>query len=197
MRAGAKVVIGVGGNIGAGKTTVARVFKKLGARYISADEIGWTVLPVITKRLKNKFGKQIMRGMRINKQRLRELAFSDVRNLEFLNRVSHPILIRRIIDKIRKIKSGIVVVDAALLFDWPEVYAVVDYPIMVRSRPDKMSARVKNKGINESLFKKILSLQQDEKQMATKAAFVIDNNGTVKELEEMCRQIFGRISDDC
>jgi dephospho-CoA kinase len=60
-----------------------------------------------------------------------------------------------------------------------------------------MSARVKNKGINESLFKKILFLQQDEKQMATKAAFVIDNNGTVKELEEMCRQIFGRISDDC
>lgn len=197
MHAGARVVIGVGGNIGAGKTTVARVFQRLGAKYIAADEIGWTVLPMINDALKQRFGKQIMQGMRINKQRLRELVFSDMRNLEFLNRISHPILIRRIIDKIKKIKSGIVVVDAALLFNWPEVYALVDYPIMVRSRSNKMMVRAKNKGISESLFRKILSLQQDEEEMAARAAFVIDNNGTVKELEEVCHQIFGRISHDC
>jgi dephospho-CoA kinase len=197
MHPGSKCVVGIGGNIGTGKTTVVQIFKEFGAHCISADEIGWEVLPKIARVLRERFGEGIMSGSRINKKKLRELVFSDSSNLEFLNRVSHPLLIKRIIDAISNIERGVVVIDAALLFDWPEVYSMVDYPILVKARQDVMLARVKAKGISEDLFMRILSMQKDAEKMAAEAHFVIENNGTVAELRERCLDIYQQIENDC
>jgi len=197
MQSASKRVVGIGGNIGTGKTTVAQIFKEFGAHYISADEIGWEVLPKIADVLQDRFGEGIMLGSNINKKKLRELVFSDSSNLEFLNRASHPVLTKRIIATISSIQSGVVVIDAALLFDWPEVYSVVDYPILVKARQDIMLARAKAKGISEGLFKQILLMQKDEKKMAAKSVFVIENNGTIAELREKCSEIYQKIKDDC
>jgi dephospho-CoA kinase len=197
MRSGQKVVIGVGGRIGTGKTTVAKIFSDLGAQYISADEIGWDVLPEITDVLKNEFGEGIMLGGKIDKQKLRDLVFSGAHNLEFLNRVSHPILTKRIIEKTEDVRFGVVVIDAALLFDWPEVCEIVDYSILVRARREIMLARAKAKGISEHLFEKIVSTQKDEREMMAKASYVIENNGTMAELKEKCQKIYEEINDGC
>jgi dephospho-CoA kinase len=197
MRSGQKVVIGVGGNIGTGKTTVAEIFGNLGGHCISADEIGWDVLPEISDILQKEFGKGIMSGRRVDKRKLRDSVFSDANKLEFLNRVSHPILKRRIIEKVKAIESGIVVIDAALLFDWPEVYEIVDVSILVRARHEVMLSRAKAKGIGVQLFEKIVSKQKKEKEMSTKASYVMENNGTMIELREKCQEIYKEISDDC
>ena len=92
---------------------------------------------------------------------------------------------------------GVVVIDAALLFDWPEVYSMVDYPIVVKARQDVMLARAKAKGVSEGLFVRILSMQKDAEKMAAKACFVIENNGTIAELKERCLAIYQQIKDDC
>ena len=104
MRRGTKVVIGVGGNVGVGKTAVAEIFRDLGAEYISADAIGWEVLPEISAILRDEFGSQIMNGMDIDKKKLRELVFSDPEKLMFLNRISHPILVKKILHRIEDVK---------------------------------------------------------------------------------------------
>lgn len=197
MRSGQKVVIGVGGNIGTGKTTVAKIFSDLGAQYISADEIGWDVLPEITDVLKKEYGEGVMLGGKIDKQKLRDLVFSSRHNLEFLNRVSHPILTKRIIEKTEDIRFGVVVIDAALLFDWPEVCEIVDYSVLVRARREIMLSRAKAKGISEHLFEMIVSKQKDEQEMMAKASYVIENNGTMVELKEKCRKIYEEVSDGC
>lgn len=197
MCRGSKVVIGVAGNIGAGKTTVSKIFEELGAEYISADEIGWEVLPKIADVLEKRFGEGIMQGHDVNKRKLRELAFSDVENLEFLNRVSHPILKKRIIEKISGIESGVVVIDAALLFEWPDVYKLVDYAILVTAPHDRMIAQAKRKGISKRLFEKIVSRQKSEKEMVPQATHVIRNDGTVDDLRKKCQEIYQRIRDDC
>jgi len=197
MHFGQKVVIGIGGNIGTGKTTVAKIFGDLGAQYISADEIGWEVLPEIKDVLQKEFGKDIMMGRKVDRQKLRELVFSDAHNLEFLNRVSHPILTKRIIEKTEEVESGIVVIDAALLFDWPEVYEIVDHAILVKARREIMLSRAKAKGISDNLFEKIVSKQNREQEMMAKASYVIENNGTMVELKEKCQRIYKEINDDC
>lgn len=197
MRPGSKVVVGVGGNIGAGKTTAVEEFRELGAECIDADEIGREVLPEIVNVLKAEFGEEIMRGCEIDKKRLRELAFSDPKRLKFLNRVSHPLLIKKIIQKVETIKSGVVVIDAALLFDWPEISALVDHAILITSEQRKMRARAKTRNIDDRTFSMILSMQARNTEMAAKADFVIENNGTLDELREKCRGIYQRIKDDC
>jgi dephospho-CoA kinase len=197
MRPGSKVVVGVGGNIGAGKTAAVEVFRELGAECIRADEIGWEVLPEILNVLKAEFGEEIMCGCEIDRKRLRELVFSDPKRLKFLNRVSHPLLIKKIIQKVETIKSGVVVIDAALLFDWPEICALVDHAILITSERGKMRTRARAKNIDDRSFSMILSMQTQNQEMVSKADFVIDNNGTLDQLREKCRGIYQRIKDDC
>lgn len=197
MRSGSKVVIGVGGNIGTGKTTVSKIFAEFGAQYVSADRIGWEVLPEIAEELEAEFGNAIMSGKEINKEKLRELVFADTEKLSFLNRVSHPLLTRRVLEQVEAIRSGTVVIDAALLFSWPEVYGIVDYPVLVRAKRELMLSRASAKGIGKELFERILSVQKDDEEVLGMAAYVVDNNGTLDELRARCRLIYEEISHDC
>jgi dephospho-CoA kinase len=138
-----------------------------------------------------------MRGCEIDKKKLRVLVFSDRKRLEFLNHLSHPLITKKIIRKLEDIKSGIVVIDAALLFDWPAIYVLVDHTVLVTSQHSKMRVRAKAKGINDRLFSMILSMQKDEREMAARAHFIIHNDGTLAQLRDKCQAIYQRIKDDC
>ena len=197
MRPGSRVVVGLAGNVGSGKTTAARMFVDMGASCISADEIGWEVLPEISLMLQRRFGEEIMKGRSVDKKKLRDVIFTDRTKLDYLNQLSHPLLVKKIVEKISDVKSGIVVVDAALLFDWSEICALTDYTILMTARDDIMMARAKEKGIDERMFSMIRSMQKDEKDLSGNADFVIRNNGTLAELRKECEEIYRRIKDDC
>jgi dephospho-CoA kinase len=192
-----RVIIGVAGNVGTGKTTVCRIFESFGARYISADEVGWEVLPEISKALKRKFGDDIMTGDAIDRSKLRTIVFSKRENLDYLNKISHPILVNRILTRIDNIKMGIIIIDAALLFDWPEIRDRVDYSILVTADDALKEMRAMRKGIDKKLLRQILSYQEDEAEMSLKANFIIKNNGTVGQLKEQCKSIYKEIKNDC
>ena len=197
MPPGSRVVIGLAGKVGTGKSEAAKVFTELGASCISADEIGWEVLPEISPMLEEKFGKEIMKGLQVNRTKLRDLVFADQSKLDFLNRLSHPLLVQKIKEKLACIESGLVVIDAALLFDWPEIHALTDYTILMTAREDIMAARAKAKGIDERIFRLILSKQKGEDELSEKADFVVANNGTLAELRQKCKDIYRRVKDDC
>ncbi len=192
-----KIVIGVGGNVGAGKTTACKIFEHFGAHYISADEIGWKVLREITHALKKKFGDIIMNGETIDKEKLRDVVFAKEEHLEFLNKLSHPLLEKKILEKMKNIKSGVLILDAALLFDFRLVYKHVDYPILITADDALKKKRAGAKGIDSVLFKKILGFQKNETEMLRQAKYVIKNNGTIDALKEQCQTIYEAIKNDC
>ncbi|MCK4251062.1 dephospho-CoA kinase [candidate division WOR-3 bacterium] len=197
MHHGDKVIIGVGGNIGSGKTLVSKIFEELGAHYISADEIGWEVLPDIADELRERFGSIIMDRDIIDKEKLRSIVFSNSENLDYLNKLSHPLLVEKILKKIEEIKSKVVVIDAALIFDWSELRQVVDYPILVVSDNKVKEGRVMKRGINKLLFRQILESQKSEAEMSRQAKFIIENNSTVDILRSQCQNIYKEIENDC
>jgi len=197
MRPGDKVLIGVGGTVGSGKTLVSRIFQDLGAQCISADEVGWEVLPEITDELRQRFGESIMKNGKIDKEKLRSIVFSDKDNLDYLNKISHPLLISKILERLEDIEDGVVVIDAALLFDWPEVYQRADYPILVVSDRRMKEERMARKGISKQLFTQILGFQKSDAEMTKRAKFVIENNGTVEALKMRCQKIYRQVKNDC
>ncbi len=192
-----KVLIGVGGTVGSGKTLISRIFRDLGAQCISADEVGWEVLPEITDRLRQRFGERIMKNGQIDKEKLRSIVFSDRDNLDYLNKISHPLLISRILKRVEEIKAGVVVIDAALLFDWPAIYQRADYSILVVSDERVKEERMARKGISKQLFRQILGFQKSDAEMAKRAQYVIENNGTVETLKAQCQKIYRQIKNDC
>lgn len=197
MRHGEKVIIAVGGNIGSGKTVVSRFFEEFGAIYLSADEIGWEVLREIKYQLKGRFGEAIMDGEDIDRKKVQNMVFSCNGNLAFLNGLSHPLLKKKILERINKFTSGMIVIDAALLFDWPEILKKIDCSILVSSSDENKEERVVNNGMDKQLVCRILRSQQNEAEMSKQATYIINNNGTVQELKEQCSRVFEEIKNDC
>ncbi len=192
-----KVVIGLAGNIGAGKTTAAKIFEELGAHYISADEIGWQVLQKIKGPLSARFGPRIVINDEIDREKLRAIVFQNKEDLNYLNKLSHPLLIEEIQRRIDAVEDGVVVIDAALLFKWPEILQQVDYPILIKAEKNFKEERAGKKGISKEVFNKILSVQEGEDLMSSQVKFVIENNGTLDELKKECRKIYEEIENDC
>lgn len=192
-----KVVIGVAGAVCSGKTVVSKIFQQLGAYYISADMIGWQVLPDIADELKERFGEDIMNGGTIDRRKLRDIVFADDDNVAFLNRLSHPRLVPKLIKAIADATARIVVVDAALLFEWPRVLDVVDVPILVVAREQLQKERAVTERMDEMTFQRILHVQRGPTLSEKKATYVIENNGTLDELRERCEEIYQEIQRDC
>ena len=197
MQHGERIIIGVGGNVGTGKTTVCKFFESWGAHYISADEIGWEVLPEISHALEEKFGKTVMNEGMVDKKRLRDIVFSKRENLEYLNKLSHPLIIQKILQRIQESTSEMIVIDAALLLDWPEICEKIDYSILVTATESIKAKRSMAKGIDSDLFKKIVSFQKKDAEISGQANFIIKNNGTMNALKKQCHNIYGEIKNDC
>jgi len=137
-----RLLVGIGGNMGSGKSTVASELKRYGAKIIDADEMGWSILAKGTdeyRRLIKVFGRGILtKTGNIDRRALGKLAFAGKANLNKLNAIVHPTLLDRVRKEIDRNRKGLVVVDAALLFTrdeepdrggWSDSYTV-------RQRPD-------------------------------------------------------------
>jgi dephospho-CoA kinase len=114
-------LIGLTGGIGAGKTTVAAVFKTLGIPVFNADEVAKGLMqtsPVIKEQLINTFGKQVYAANGIlDKTYLAGIVFKDKYQLELLNAIVHPITIQAAKDWAAKQSSPYVIKEAALIFE--------------------------------------------------------------------------------
>ena len=192
-----KKVIGVGGRIGSGKTTVSRLFAEYGAQYISADEVGWEVLEEIKEALKTAFGNEIMRDDNIDREKLRDIVFSDVEHLKRLNGLSHPLLKEKLISRLDAIARGAVVVDAALLFSWPDILSHVDIPVLVKADDDYRERRVGEKGIDRETYLNIQNMQKSDEETEPHARYVITNNGSLEDLRMQCQKVYEEIISDC
>jgi dephospho-CoA kinase len=191
-----KMVIGVAGPIGAGKTTVSRIFEEFGALYISADELGWEALDEVKKELAAHFGEVIMKRDRVDRQKLGEIVFSKKSHLKELNDLTHPRLIQKIRSSIERTDADTIVLDAALLFEWPRVLELVDYPILVLADKNLRKNRSIRKGMVSRRFELISQQQGDMSGSEKRARFIIRNNGTIDHLRKQCRMIYEEIKDD-
>lgn len=190
-----RIIIGIGGNIGAGKTTASKQLMRMGAHYLSADRIGWDVLNDIAPSLVRKFGKKILDENQINRRKLRRLVFQDLKAVEYLNRLSHSRLITKIKNALRR-EQGVVVLDAALLFQWPDMMSVVDYPVLVTASRDVKARRAIKRGFDLSTFYRILDMQMRDTVTARMARYIAINCSTKHALSDQCRKIYKEIIND-
>ena len=114
-------IIGLTGGIGAGKTTVAKVFKALGIPVFNADEVAKELMhtnPVIKTQLLATFGEQVYLATgELNKTYLAGIVFKDAYQLELLNAIVHPVSIQAAKDWAATQSAPYVIKEAALLFE--------------------------------------------------------------------------------
>jgi dephospho-CoA kinase len=87
------IKVGLTGNIGSGKSTVARIFEILGVPVYRADDAGRKFLEEesVVRELESTFGKEILEdATTIDRKKLANLVFNDPEALETLNGIIHP-----------------------------------------------------------------------------------------------------------
>lgn len=127
---GDRLVVGLIGGIGSGKSQVAAAFARHGARIIAGDQLGQAALrdPDIRARVASRWGKGIMdESGEIDRRRLAAIVFADPAQRKALEAITHPWIRQRIRSEIEEIHSDprvpFIVLDAAVMLEagWNEV----------------------------------------------------------------------------
>jgi dephospho-CoA kinase len=188
--------VGLTGNIAAGKSTVAALFRRWGATIIDADEIvrelqapGTPVLAAIVGR----FGPDVLAtDGTLDRAALRARVLADADALAALNALVHPAVAARrrtLLAEARHRGDRIVVSDIPLLFeaDDPEVFdavVLVDAPAAVRR------ARLAERGLPAGEADRLLAVQAPAETKRARSDFVIDNDGDRDALERAARKVW-------
>ena len=193
------MLIGLTGLIGAGKSEVARIFKKNGAFVISADKIGKDVVDnnkTILKKLIQIFGQDIIsKSGHLNRKKLGQLAFSSECCKEKLNSIVHPALLKELSAQVKEAKKmfDIVVIDAALLIQWGWDKKV-DKTILVDTILRKRIQRLKAKGYTGDEVRRRTKSQLKLSELSGRADYILTNNSIRKILEKKVENIIAGLS---
>ncbi len=188
-----KIIIGVTGDIGAGKTTFVKELEKFNIYPIYTDEISHKILKLkkVKTLLRGYFGNNILENDEINPKKLAEKAFRDKENWQKLVSSTHPYIIKRIRRIIETTNYKYYAIDAPLLFE-ANLDEFCDFIIYI-----KAPYRVRIKRLKERLswpnIEKRSSFLIPLKNKKQKADFIINNNQNKRKVKENAKEIWSRI----
>lgn len=178
-----KIKIGLTGGIASGKTTVSTYAKEKGIRVIDADLVARDVLdkyPEILKYLKKQYGDLIFDKEILNRKKLGDLIFTDIKKRKEYEKVIMPFIIHDIEDKIKEFEKGsetLLIIDAALLFE-NSLDKEMDFNILVYLDEKTQIKRIlKRDKISENQAIKRIESQMSLEDKKMKSDFIIDNSG--------------------
>lgn len=195
------IVIGVTGGFATGKSTVTDFFLELGAKVIDADKIAHNIIrrdsPAFQK-IVLSFGESILsKNKSIDRRKLGLEVFGDKNALRLLCRITHPLIINRIKQRLRDAKRTnprqIVVIDAPLLIE-AGLEKIVDRILVVDVTSfNQIQRGITKCGQSRAEVKKIIGAQLPLTVKKRKADYVVDNNSTLlktkKQVERVWREL--------
>ncbi len=201
MREGMNVVALTGG-VASGKSTVLKMFMRLGAFGIDCDVLSREALRPCTSAwwsVVKAFGKDILRrDLEIDRPKLREIVFSDEEKRRTLERIVHPEVRRMLKERLNAIKTlteateergVLVVVDVPLLFELG-MQSEFERVIVVYASEAVRLRRLLQRGFSREIAMKIMRAQMPLEEKAKQADFVIYNEDSKEETEKEVRKIF-------
>jgi dephospho-CoA kinase len=185
------------GNIGAGKSTVAELFKRWGATVIDADQLVREAQvpgqPVLAKII-SRFGKELLRpDGTLDRAALRVRVLGDARGLADLNRIVHPEVHRRrqaLLAAAGARGDRIVVSDIPLLFESADpaefdAIVLVDAPEAVR-RARLLATRP----LPPEEADRLMAVQLPSTPKRARSDYVIENDGDLPALERAAATVW-------
>ena len=194
------IVIGVAGGIASGKSTVTRVFERLGARVLDADAIGHELLRTdrLRDRIRGIFGEAVLTPEgEVDRRALGRLVFGDEQARQRLNRLVRPAIRAEIHRRIAGMRDegydGAVVVDAPLLVDTGPT-DLADRVILVTAPAVTRKERIiRRSGLSEEEAAQRIAAQVPDEKQARWADYVLENDGTLDELTQKAEALWKRI----
>src|SRR6059036_1315885 len=185
------------GNIAAGKSTVVELFRRWGATIVDADELvrqaqapGGEVLAAIVRR----FGSDVLApDGSLDRAALRSKVMGDQAALDALNTIVHPAVRRRrdqLAREARERGDVLVVNDIPLLFEVLDP-GQFDLVLLVDAGLPLRRTRLRAmRGLSNEEADRMIAMQMPAERKRPRSQFVIDNDGSLAELERRARVVF-------
>ncbi len=181
--------IGITGGMGAGKSTICQIFKRLGVPVYDADSRAKWIMnndPELKKEIVSNFGwDSYDRKDELNKEYLAKVVFNNDQKLGLLNSIVHPAVKLDYINWIEEHKSEpYSLKEAALLFE-SDSYKNLHKVIVVNSPIETRIGRIMQRDHvkREDILKRIQNQTTDRERMK-KADWIIYNDGHRSLIEQ-------------
>ncbi|MBJ7266579.1 dephospho-CoA kinase [Idiomarina abyssalis] len=189
-------VVGVTGGIGSGKSAATAEFEKLGITIVDADVVARQVVMPGTPCLQaiaEHFGNQLLtEGGELNRKALRQRVFSNPQEKEWLNKLLHPAIREEIISQLEQADSPYVILSAPLLLEnglekYCQRVLVIDAPESLQ-----ISRTIQRDDSPKKEVEAIMKAQLSRSERLKKANDVLNNDGSLEQLEQQVLQLHQR-----
>lgn len=182
--------IGLTGGIGAGKTTIAKVFESLGIPIFYADQHAKEIMdssPILQKNIINSFGDSILTNNKIDKKKLAKKVFANKVLLQKLNNLVHPLLFEKFTTWILDNPSTYCIMEVAILYE-SGADSFLDKVIYVDA-PEKLRLKrvMQRDSVDRESVINRMKNQLPSNILREKADFVIENSGITPVLPSILK----------
>lgn len=190
--------VGLTGGIGSGKSEVSRRLAALGAVVLDADKAARAVVEPGTPglaRIAETFGPEVLRpDGSLDRAKLAEIVFADEGARARLNAIVHPLVHEhmRAAEQAAVQANGndvVIVHDVPLLAEGGRG-GEFDVVIVVDTPPELQVKRLAGRGMPEEQARARMAAQASREQRLAVADIVIDNSGTLANLERRLSEVW-------
>ncbi len=183
------LLVGLTGGIGAGKSTVAELFARLGALVIDADQLARMAIERGSDGFADvmlRFGEEVIINGDIDRKKLAEIVFSDEQARKDLEAIVHPRVQALFAEAVADLDH-----DDILIYEIPLLVETgaadkFDHVITVESEIELRKERLLKKGLYISQIEKRMASQASEEARTAVADSVIRNDG---DEDSLLRQV--------
>jgi len=196
-----RLIYGLTGTIGSGKSAAARIFEKLGASLIDADLLAREVVepgsPGLQETIKFFGSEYLNPDGNLNRSKLGKLVFEDSKAKAKLEQILHPKIRQLFLTKLKDIqasstnKTAPVIAVIPLLLHKKSSYPEIKKVILIYSPKELCLERISARdGLSRTDAELRIQSQIPAEQQRDMADIVIENNSTLKELEKKIGEIY-------
>jgi dephospho-CoA kinase len=195
------LLVGLTGGIGSGKSTVARMLEKRGAVVFDADMLAREVVEPGTPghaAVIERFGANVLApGGELDREALASIVFADPAARRDLEAIVHPEVRRRFAAGTEAYRdTGRVVVFSAPLLVETGMHSAFEVLVVVSASNDTQIDRLmRDRGMSEDAVRSRIAAQAAPETRAEVADVLVDNEGTIEELEQQVDRLWSGLSE--
>tara|TARA_Y100001933_G_scaffold259018_1_gene308079 strand:+ start:483 stop:1064 length:582 start_codon:yes stop_codon:yes gene_type:complete len=170
--------IGLTGGIGAGKSTVSKIFNCLGIPVYNSDLKSKKILlsnQLITKKIISILGKSILTSNKIDFKKMSKVIFANKIKLQAINKILHHEVKKDYENWIKKQKGLYIIKESAIIFE-SKIESNFDKIIFVKSsQKTRINRIIKRDNKNKKEIQNIIKNQMKSKEIYRRSHFTIIN----------------------
>ena len=193
-------IIGLTGGSGAGKSLVCEAFFSYGVKSIDTDKISREVTKKDSeclRELTEYFTKNILtHDGELDRKKLAEIVFSNGKNLDILNRITHEYILERCKDVIldmQKTGEKSAIIDAPVLFESGFDKHCDIIISVISDRKKRIERIIKRDNITKSQVENRIKNQKSDEFFIEHSDYIIYNNSDYENIKTQVSEIYKNI----